>query len=202
MKNIFKTIRKAPVKLLIMTAVFFSLISCNESKKSGGSEKFLGKWKCSTCPYKILTIEKYGDNFTIDMDGGGVVNASYNKEFNKLVCPQLNQPDILYNSETDKIRAIGNEYTHLTHGKISCASVKEGSFETDKYIIERQGNKQIMIEKSSNKKIEQIVEWVSDCEYHLIQNSDRIKMTIINVDNKGYDCIDNHSNEYRVNKLN
>jgi hypothetical protein len=101
------------------------VIFCNQSAKIKesdakvknnefrGPDKFIGKWLCSACPYKILTIQKYGDNFTIDMDGGGVFNASYNKEFDKLVCDQLNEPNIIYNSQTDKIRAIGSEYTRM-----------------------------------------------------------------------------------------
>lgn len=73
-----------------------------------------------------------------------------------------------------------------------CASVKNGKFQMgENTIMKREGDKQTHFSKNTNTETEYKVEWVSDCEYHItsIDNPDKkIKVKIISVDKKGYDC--------------
>jgi hypothetical protein len=75
--------------------------------------------------------------------------------------------------------------------KIDCASIHNGSFEDDEYIIERFGEIQIQTSKLSGEKSEFKVSWINDCEYSLTPLSDSlqiIKVKIISVSADNYEC--------------
>jgi hypothetical protein len=74
--------------------------------------------------------------------------------------------------------------------KTDCSALHEGKFETPHLLIERTGNQQIQINKSTNVEKLYIVEWLSGCEYHLTQpgSSEKLKVKIVSVSESSYDC--------------
>ncbi len=85
---------------------------------------------------------------------------------------------------------------------LNCSTVRIGTFETEKFYIERTDSRQIHTNKLTGDKKEYIVNWKGNCEYVLISTMDetdilRVKITAVNSDNYGcYIISDKHAHNY------
>ena len=73
-----------------------------------------------------------------------------------------------------------------------CRSVKEGIFQLDEYLIERNGNIHLEINSITGKRSTYHVKWLTDCEFELKNfedSSDVTKVKITTVTNDAYDCV-------------
>jgi hypothetical protein len=73
-----------------------------------------------------------------------------------------------------------------------CRSVKEGIFQLDEYLIERNGNIHIEINSITGKKSTYHVKWLTDCEFELKNfddSTDITKVKITKVTKDAYDCV-------------
>ena len=88
-----------------------------------------------------------------------------------------------------------NGYLRYSEVKVpditNCSTLRTGSFETENLLIERTEKKQIQIDKKTNKKIEYLIDWKTECEYYLIpinNQSEKIKVKIVSNSLNSYDC--------------
>lgn len=70
----------------------------------------------------------------------------------------------------------------------TCASVKDGVFQMNSWLIIREGNKQTQTNLMTHEKEEFTVTWLSDCEYELSSSNEVRKVKIVSVDENGFDC--------------
>lgn len=112
----FKFKRLSRLISFLIIAISLLLTSCSNSSKS--PNKYIGQWApIDIRKQSTITIEKFGENFTVTPYGIGEVEyghyaASYNKEFDKLVVsgkPGIGT-DIIYDTKSNEIIAWGNKY--------------------------------------------------------------------------------------------
>lgn len=73
-----------------------------------------------------------------------------------------------------------------------CMSVKDGIFQLDEYLVERNGNIHIEINSLTGKRSTYHVKWLTNCEFELKNfedSTDVTKIKITNVTNDAYDCV-------------
>ena len=75
--------------------------------------------------------------------------------------------------------------------ELNCDSIKNGDFEMTNYTIHRNGNTQTQINLTTHEEQVFQVDWISQCEYTLTDNSGSkptMKVKIIQVTSDGYTC--------------
>jgi len=87
---------------------------------------------------------------------------------------------------------------------VSCQTVKEGYFLLDNYIIKRQENIQTETDRITKDSSTSRVNWISECEYELINITDSTDVTrvkIISVTKAVYKCISMKSGRTTTHEL-
>ena len=88
---------------------------------------------------------------------------------------------------------------------LDCSSVHNGSFSFENFVIHREGNNQIQIDKETGEKTEYQVQWVSNCEYWLIKSdSDTTMIKIVRIEQECYYCYSSKggfAQSFKMNKL-
>ena len=103
-------------RLTLLVTLIVTSLSCNENSKKN-PDKFIGQWlQIGQFNREVdrarITIEKFGDNFSIKSNTrGGVATATYDKENDKLIVPGIlgNASEAIYNYETKSILIWGFE---------------------------------------------------------------------------------------------
>jgi len=70
----------------------------------------------------------------------------------------------------------------------NCKSIHDGSFQCGDLLIERKGNLQIQTDVKTQEQERFAVTWLNDCEYQLNSLNTILKVKIVSVNQKGYDC--------------